>query len=480
MLQSRFPNLVPQLPTLDRNGGGRAKGDQSTDDECAAEQPKGPPGHQPNRHDSEPEWEEECGHEVMSPERRPQTERPAPSAVGRAASGWFAELVYELLKLSLLLVGQRRSFAEASSHYANPLGLRSTKWSPENSLDDVSSPVRCAGRSPARSPLSVDQLRVEVQVGTLFHPGDRVRNRCAGLRPLVLLAPARGLQQVEHESLMLLEGERGGASVPDLIGWGRGDSGDALVVTARFDAPRLQDLGNEEVTERQLAQCWEALTRLHEAGIAHRAIDRLRIVVLDERVVLDDLSSALNTPDEITQASDVAQMLVATAVAVGADRAIQAALGSVGDERLASAVPLLQRAALPASLQRDAKDEGVKIKDLRAAVAEATESDEGELVQLARVTTRNLVMVVLTVVAANALISALADIGFDTIVDELSNASWEWVLAALILAQLTNIGEYVALRGWSTARCHSGRRSSSAMRCRSSRSPSRPRPAPSQ
>ena len=49
--------------------------------------------------------------------------------------------------------------------------------------------------------------------------------------------------------------------------------------------------------------------------------------------------------------------------------------------------------------------------------------------------------------AAYSLISALTDIGIDTIVEELSNASWSWVIVALVCAQLTNIGEYFSLAG---------------------------------
>ena len=56
-------------------------------------------------------------------------------------------------------------------------------------------------------------------------------------------------------------------------------------------------------------------------------------------------------------------------------------------------------------------------------------------------------MVVLVVFAAYGLISQLADIGFDTIVDEISNAEWAWVAIAFILAQLTTVGDSYSLTG---------------------------------
>jgi uncharacterized membrane protein YbhN (UPF0104 family) len=56
-------------------------------------------------------------------------------------------------------------------------------------------------------------------------------------------------------------------------------------------------------------------------------------------------------------------------------------------------------------------------------------------------------MVALTLFAASALLTSLADIGLDTIVDELADATWSWVIVALVLAQLTNVGEYISLTG---------------------------------
>ena len=256
---------------------------------------------------------------------------------------------------------------------------------------------------------------------------------------------ATGLQQVEHESLMLLEAGRGGASVPELVGWGPGDAGDALVVARGLDGERLESLEDSRIGDDTLAGCWQALVGLHAAGIAHRDIDTDRIVVRRDRVVLADLSGASMTADPLVRAADLAQMLVATAVKVGPDRAVAAARAAIGDERLAEALPVLQASALPATLQRAVKESNFKLKDLRAATTDATGSEAPQLAQLARVTWGNVAMVVLTVFAASALISALSDIGLETLADEVANASWAWIITAFVMAQLTNVGEWVSL-----------------------------------
>ena len=258
---------------------------------------------------------------------------------------------------------------------------------------------------------------------------------------------ATGLQQVEHESLMLLAAARADVPVPELVGWGRGEAGDAVLVTERPAGDRLSERSPDEIDDPTLARCWDALLQFRQAGIAHHAIDRARFVLHDDEVVVDGLDGAVISPDHLTEITDVAQMLVATAIAVGPERAIAAARAAVGDEVLAEALQVTQRSALPSTLQADVKDAELDLKELRAEAAAAVDAEVPELVQLARVTWGNVAMVVLTVFAAYALISSLADIGFDTIVDELSTATWGWVITALILAQLTNVGEWISLTG---------------------------------
>jgi uncharacterized membrane protein YbhN (UPF0104 family) len=235
--------------------------------------------------------------------------------------------------------------------------------------------------------------------------------------------------------------------VPELIGWGRGPAGDGFVVTRRLDGARLSDFSGDELDDTALRRCWETLGQLHHAGISHGAIDRTRIVVLADRVVIEDLSAAEASTDPDTRAADIAQMLVATSVAVGSDRAIAAARSEMGDDRLLEALPLLQSSALPSSLEADAKSASLKLKKLRAATAEALDSEQPELVQLERVKWSDVAMVGLTLFAAYALISSLADIGFDTIAEQVADAEWAWLVTAFVLAQLTNVGEYVTLTG---------------------------------
>ena len=259
------------------------------------------------------------------------------------------------------------------------------------------------------------------------------------------------LEKSEHlaarESLALLSIERYGGPAPGLLAWSRTSTGDALVVTEWVHGRRLDELEADEVDDATLDRVWAALGQFNEARLAHGGIDRSRIVITDDRVVFDDYSNAriVANKDELT--ADRAQLLVVTAIAVGEDRAIEAARRKLGDAGTLDLLPLMQTAALPSELQKDAKAHGVKIGKLRGKVAETLDAEAPELVQIARVSWGHVAMTGLTLFAVYSLISALTDIGFDTIADQLSQATWEWVAVAFVLAQLTNVGEYMSLAG---------------------------------
>jgi tRNA A-37 threonylcarbamoyl transferase component Bud32 len=123
---------------------------------------------------------------------------------------------------------------------------------------------------------------------------------------------ASGLQQAEHESLMLHEGREADLAVPSLVTWGKGEAGDAFVVTRWLDGERFGDLEHTDIDDVALGRCWRTLDELHDTGLVHRSIDCSRVVVGPDRVVLDDLAAAQASTDPQSRAADMAQMLVAT------------------------------------------------------------------------------------------------------------------------------------------------------------------------
>ncbi len=254
-------------------------------------------------------------------------------------------------------------------------------------------------------------------------------------------------QLAEHESLMMLACERAGLATPRLVAWSRASTDDTIIVGEWVDGVRLSEIDPSDLDDDTLDDVWAALRTFAEAGMVHRAIDLDQIIVTGDGVLLTDLGAAHILGDDDERAADAAQILVATAIVVGEERAIDAARRNLGDDAIAGMLPLLQPAALPRALQREARAAGLKASNLRKRVAELLDVPQPEVVQLQRVTWGNVIIVLLTLFAASSLISALTDIGLDTIADQIDDAVWAWVVVALILAQLTNVGEYFSLVG---------------------------------
>ena len=258
---------------------------------------------------------------------------------------------------------------------------------------------------------------------------------------------ASSQQLAEHESLVLLVCERDGVPAHRLVGWSRASTGDTLIVARWLGGTLMSDVAGDDLDDATLDRVWRAVSDLHAAGITHGDIDANRIVIGENAVVLVDFEAASVLADDDGRRRDRAQTLVATSVAVGDERALAAARRTVGDEVLLDVLPLLQAAVMGRGLQHDAKSAKLKLGQLRSDTAKTLGVEPPELVKLQRVSWGSVAMAALTLFAASALISALTDIGLDTIAEEMSNASWSWVVVALVFAQLTNIGEYFSLAG---------------------------------
>lgn len=262
-------------------------------------------------------------------------------------------------------------------------------------------------------------------------------------RPLL----ATNEQLAEHESLMLLTCDRFGIPAPKLVAWSRATTDDMLVVTEWVEGTMLRDLAPADVDDGLVDRLWAGLHASHAAGITHGHIDRRGILVVGDDAMFADVAHAnlLAGGEEIH--ADRAQMLVTTALVAGMERAIDAARRSLGDDDLTATLPFVQAAALTRALQRDVRAAGFDIDELRNGVAECLGTEAPEMEQLHRVSWGNVAMAALTVFAASTLITSLTELGLETIADEIASAAWGWVVVAFVLAQLTNVGEYVTLVG---------------------------------
>jgi uncharacterized membrane protein YbhN (UPF0104 family)/tRNA A-37 threonylcarbamoyl transferase component Bud32 len=260
-------------------------------------------------------------------------------------------------------------------------------------------------------------------------------------------APIGRLEQVEHEGLALLMAGKAGVRVPDVVIAALGPDRDAVVVTRQPDVTPLEVADPDDVSDETLVDLWRQVEGLHKAGISHGRLNLSNVLVDDEGPLLVDLSAATLGAPQSALDIDLAELLVACSVLVGPQRALAKAVEAGFGDAMARAEPYLQRAALTPHTRDLARSHEVGLRDLRAAVAEATGTEAPEIVEMRRIRPKDILLTAALVFAAYLLIGQLADIGFHTIVDELRQAEVAWVLLGLILAQVSFIGSGISVRG---------------------------------
>jgi uncharacterized protein (TIRG00374 family) len=244
------------------------------------------------------------------------------------------------------------------------------------------------------------------------------------------------VQQVDHEAVLTLLAERRGAAVAPVIAVGRAAHGDALLVLHR-PGVALSDVGDADIDDDLLDRLWESLDRLHRAGIVHGQIDASTLLVDDgELPRITDLVNAQATFEPERLHGDRAQLIVTTALGSGIERAVAAATRSLPADALAAASSYVQPAALPRALRQAARERDLDLDDLRAATAHAAGVEPPELPRLRRVTWGSVLTVAMLLIAGWLLVSALTDVGLDTMADALRAASWPIVVIAFVAGQL--------------------------------------------
>ena len=295
---------------------------------------------------------------------------------------------------------------------------------------------------------NVTLLDADRQVaGFLSNIWDQIRVR--GLSPTrdLSLRPA-----AEHAALMTMEARRAQVRTPGLLGMAEAAESVLLVTDHVVGARSISDLG-AEVDDDILDQLWSQLQRAHAAGLAHGSIDASSVVVDESgRLWLLDWASGETISSELSRRVDLAQALALTALAVGAERAIDAASRSLTTAQLASIAPMLQRVVLPRQTREVMGRRGASrqvLQDLRDALVALTPTADAEPARLNRFSTRVVLMVVVGLVAVWTL---MAGMDFQQVSTAVSQANVWWMLAALVFSVATYVGAGLTLVAFSPER----------------------------
>jgi uncharacterized membrane protein YbhN (UPF0104 family) len=259
------------------------------------------------------------------------------------------------------------------------------------------------------------------------------------------LGLSRG-QAVEHEAFVTLLAGKAGVPTLEVVTAGKTLTDDAVLVL-RGSARPLASLPASELTDDVLHRSWRTLARLADADIAHRHINPATLALVDDDVGLIDLGGATVAPSVGQRRTDRAQLLAATAAVAGSQRAIAAAVHSLGEDGVATLLPYIQQAAFGRKLRQALKTAAIDADDLRTQTAGAVGTEPPELVRLRRVSLRTFIQVALLVFATSVIVSAAADVDWSELQSSLQNAAWGWIALGFAVAQLPRFTQAVGTLG---------------------------------
>lgn len=259
--------------------------------------------------------------------------------------------------------------------------------------------------------------------------------------------PGQGrLQAVQNEALITLLAARAGVATLGVVTAGSTHRGDALLVLSGSARP-VAEVPSDILDEGVLRRFWDGLESLHAARIAHGTIDPYSVALVDDAPGFVDFGHGTLTPTLDQAMADRARLLASLAAAAGEKASIEAAIGALGAEGVSAVLPYIQPAAMGGRLRRALKESGIDVDEMRASTATAVGSEPPELVKLRRVTGGTLLQLALLVFAVLAIVKFAGNIDFAAVKESLANASWGWLVFAVLVAQVPRLTQAVSTIG---------------------------------
>ena len=253
-------------------------------------------------------------------------------------------------------------------------------------------------------------------------------------------------RSVEHEALVSLLTRDAGVRTPGVRAVaGVGDES-MLLVYQFVEGTRFDRLADEQITEELLEELWRQVRIMREHGIAHRDLRRANVIVdADGAPWLIDFGFAEVAASERARATDMAQLLVALGLAVGAHRTVDSAVRVLGTGPVASALPLLQPGALAGATRSGLKHHRELLDELRTEIEGHGVEAPPELAQLERFSRRKLFTIATLALATYFLIPQFGNVS--DIADQVADAEWAWFVPVMIATIMTFVGATLAVMG---------------------------------
>ncbi|MFZ4720971.1 MAG: lysylphosphatidylglycerol synthase domain-containing protein, partial [Ilumatobacteraceae bacterium] len=270
--------------------------------------------------------------------------------------------------------------------------------------------------------------------------------RAARFRDVDLAAPFRSLRSaVEHEALCSLKAHSDGVPTARLVEVAEFPPDAMLMAFESRPFLPIADLPDERRSPALLTKVWDIVGALQRSHTVHGRLNADSLFADDDdNVVLVAFDSAALGVMGPRLSTDVAEVLAATSAVLGPELAVAEAIGVVGPDVVAQALPRLQPLALTPTTRAAVKSAGV-LEPLREEIQRLTGVEEAPIDPIERVKPRTLLGVVMAVVAIGTLVPQL--LGLGSLWGELRTANWWWALAALGLSAITYVGAAMAMAG---------------------------------
>lgn len=347
--------------------------------------------------------------------------------------------------LVALIVGtpSRRATAASLTEAMAAIGLPVSSLSPVGA--DARGSTPWSARLETGSQVFVKTFSDEERIADLlFRLWRGLRLRDSGdARPHASL-----LHAVEHEAFAATRAAAVGARVPRVLALGAVPGGGVFAVHEAVDGRSLdqvvEDEGADAVSDATLREAWSMIRTLHRAGIAHRDLRASNLVLDAEgQVWIVDFAFSDLLADEALKQRDLVEHLAATAALVGPERAIDAAVATLGDVEWRGTLPLVQPLAVSSATRAAHGRTG--FAELRERLARAVEAPSPDLPRLARVDRRTIFTLAALTVAVWALLPQVAQ--SDDLWSQIPAADRTLLLLAALASVLTYLGATASLLG---------------------------------
>jgi glycosyltransferase 2 family protein len=184
---------------------------------------------------------------------------------------------------------------------------------------------------------------------------------------------------VEHEALVALAARDVGIRTPRFVAMAMCPPNSFVLAYEAIAGRSLDRLEPSELTDAVLGGIWNEVATLRTHRIAHRDLRLANVFLADDGAAwLIDFGFSELAASDLLLANDIAELTASLASVIGAARAVQYAMTSVGRRGVEPAVARLQPWALSGATRSAVKAQPRLLDDVRAAILRAIgEADVG-------------------------------------------------------------------------------------------------------